>query len=193
MHMKEVEQILKEAGVFKHGHFEFTSGLHSDVYLEKFQVMQYPKYTEILCAEMALRTRHLEPQVVIGPAVGGIILAYELGRQLGCRALFTERVEGRMQLRRGFSVSTGERVLLVEDIITTGGSAYEVLEAISPLQGKVVGIACLVDRSDGKIQFPTGFYPLLSMDIQSWDPQECPLCKQGVPLVVPGSRNIQYF
>ncbi len=131
--MKEVEGVLKQAGVYKHGHFQFTSGLHSDVYLEKFQVMQYPEYTEILCKEMARRTQHLKPDVIIGPAVGGIILAYELGRQLGLRALFTERVEGKMQLRRGgFSVDPGERVLLVEDIVTTGGSALEVLDAIAP-------------------------------------------------------------
>ncbi|MGI6128940.1 MAG: orotate phosphoribosyltransferase [bacterium] len=193
MDQKEVEAVLKHTGVYKPGHFQFTSGLHSDIYLEKFQVMQYPEYTEILCAEMARRTKHLKPDVVIGPAVGGIILAYELGRQLGVRSLFTERVEGKMQLRRGFSVAAGERVLLVEDIVTTGGSAREVLEAIAPLKAEVVGITCLVDRSDGQVQFPVEFYPLLSMDIASWDPAECPLCKQGVPLVIPGSRNLQYI
>jgi orotate phosphoribosyltransferase len=191
--MKEVQAVLQQAGVYKHGHFQFTSGLHSDVYLEKFQVMQYPEYTAILCAEMARRTRHLKPDVVIGPAVGGIILAYELGRQLERRALFTERVEGKMQLRRGFSVAPGERVLLVEDIVTTGGSAREVLEAISPLQAQVVGITCLVDRSDGQVQFPVDFYPLLSMDITSWDPKDCPMCQQNIPLVIPGSRNLQYI
>jgi len=191
--MKEVEGVLKQAGVYKHGHFQFTSGLHSDVYLEKFQVMQYPEYTEILCKEMARRTQHLRPDVIIGPAVGGIILAYELGRQLGLRALFTERVEGKMQLRRGFSVDPGERVLLVEDIVTTGGSALEVLDAIAPLEATVVGITCLVDRSAGQVQFPVDFYPLLSMDIKSWDPKECPLCKQNVPLEIPGSRQLQYI
>lgn len=193
LNMNEIENVLKQAGVYKHGHFQFTSGLHSDVYLEKFQVMQYPEYTEILCAEMARRTKHLNPDVVIGPAVGGIILAYELGRQLGCRALFTERVDGKMTLRRGFSVAANERVLLVEDIVTTGGSAREVLEAVSPLVAQVVGITCLVDRSNGQVQFPVDFYPLLSMDIKSWDPKECPLCKQGVPLVIPGSRKLQYI
>jgi orotate phosphoribosyltransferase len=193
LNKEEVQAVLQQAGVYKHGHFQFTSGLHSDIYLEKFQVMQYPKYTEILCKEMAQRTKHLEPDVVIGPAVGGIILAYELGRQLGRRALFTERVEGKMQLRRGFSVAPGERVLLVEDIVTTGGSAREVLEAIAPLKAQVVGITCLVDRSDGQVQFPVDFYPLLSMDIKSWDPKECPMCKQGVPLVIPGSRHLQYI
>jgi orotate phosphoribosyltransferase len=191
--MKEVQGVLQEAGVYKHGHFQFTSGLHSDIYLEKFQVMQYPKYTEILCAEMARRTKHLKPDVIIGPAVGGIILAYEVGRQLGCRALFTERVEGKMQLRRGFSVAPGERILLVEDIVTTGGSALEVLDAARPLEAVVVGITCLVDRSDGQVQFPVEFYPLLSMDIKSWDPKDCPLCKQKVPLVIPGSRQLQYI
>lgn len=187
----EVENVLREAGVFKHGHFQFTSGLHSDVYLEKFQVMQQPKYTEALCAEMAQRTRHLKPETIVGPAVGGIILAYELGRQLGCRALFTERVEGKMQLRRGFSLAVGERVLLVEDIVTTGGSALEVVEAVQTLNAAVVGLTCLVDRSAGQVQFPVEFYPLLSMDIKSWDPKDCPLCKQKVPLVIPGSRQLQ--
>lgn len=189
---KAVQGVLQEAGVYKHGHFQFTSGLHSDIYLEKFQVMQYPKYTEILCAEMARRTQHLKPDVIIGPAVGGIILAYELGRQLGCRALFTERVEGTMQLRRGFSVAPGERVLLVEDIVTTGGSALEVVEAVKPLKAVVVGLTCLVDRSDGQVEFPIEFYPLLSLDIKSWDPKDCPLCERNIPLVIPGSRQLQY-
>lgn len=187
---QEIEAILRQTGVYKQGHFQFTSGLHSDTYLEKFQLLQYPRYTEILCREIAECTAHLRPDVVVGPATGGIILAYELGRQLGCRSIFTEREKGVMTLRRGFALVPGERALVVEDIVTTGGSVREVLATLARHPAQVVGIAALVDRSGGRVSFPVEFHPLLTLDIKAWEPKDCPLCRNGVPLLEPGSRNL---
>lgn len=191
LNSQEIEAILRKTGVYKQGHFKFTSGLHSDTYLEKFQLLQYPKVTELLCQELARRTSRLKPDVVVGPATGGIILAYELARQLGCRSIFTEREEGAMALRRGFSVALEERVLLVEDIVTTGGSVREVLACLAQHQAQVVGVAALVDRSGGRVTFPVEFYPLLQLHMAAWEAETCPLCRRGLPLVEPGSRNLK--
>jgi len=185
----EVLKIFKDAGALLEGHFKLTSGLHSGTYLEKFKVLQYPKYTEILCKEIADRFRDDNIEVVVGPVTGGIILAYEVAKQLNTRGIFTERVEGKMTLRRGFEIKHNERVLIVEDIITTGGSVMEVIDVVKKLSGNIIGVGLLIDRSGGKVNFGIRKESLATLNIESFKSDKCPLCKKGLPLTKRGSRN----
>jgi orotate phosphoribosyltransferase len=187
---QEVLDIFSEAGGLLKGHFLLTSGLHSNTYLEKFQVLQHPKYTERLCAELARRFAGEGVEVVVGPVTGGIILAYEVARQLGARAIFTEREGGVMCLRRGFAVNPGEKVLVVEDIVTTGGSVQEVLSVLQRTPGQIVGVGLLIDRSGGKVDFGVPTEALLKLDIDAWEPSDCPLCRENMPITKRGSRQI---
>jgi orotate phosphoribosyltransferase len=186
---EEVLQIFRESGALLEGHFLLTSGRHSGHYLEKFQVLQYPHLTSRLCAEFARRFADDKVQVVVGPVTGGIILAFETGRQMGVRAIFTEREEGKMTFRRGFALQPGERALVVEDIVTTGGSVFEVLEAVRTQGGEIVGIGLLADRSGGKVNFGVRTEALMTLDVPTYAPEECPLCKAGAPLTKRGSRK----
>ncbi|MGE5508702.1 MAG: orotate phosphoribosyltransferase [Chitinophagales bacterium] len=179
-----------ETGALLQGHFKLSSGRHSEVYLEKFAVIQHPEYTTRLCAAVAQEYAGAGVETVIGPLTGGAILAYEVARHLGVRFLFPERVEGQMTLRRGFSVRPGERVLVVEDVVTTGGSVKEVLAMLTGLGAEVVGLASLIDRSGGLATFPVPFTPLWRVNAVSWAPEECPLCAAGVPLTQRGSRGL---
>ncbi len=186
---KEILQIFKDSGALLEGHFVLTSGLHSPQYVEKFRVLEQPKYTEMLCKEMAGKFKDEGVTVVVGPMTGGIILAHEVGKQLGTKAIFTERVDGKMKFRRGFTLSPADRVLIVEDIITTGGSVMEVIEEVKKYNPTIVGIGALVDRSNGKAEFGYPFKPLIKMDVVAYKTDECPLCKQNVPIAKPGSTN----
>lgn len=172
------------------GHFLLTSGRHSDRYIQCALVMQHPEVCAELCEVIASKLPPVSVDVTIGPAMGGITLAYEMGRRLGTRALFAEREEGKMSLRRGFSLKPGERVLVCEDVVTTGGSAKEVADMARAMGCEVTAIACLIDRSGGKAELG---YPLLSvlrMEVQSWPQEECPLCKAGSAPYKPGSRKL---
>jgi orotate phosphoribosyltransferase len=191
MNQEEVLQIFKDAGAYLEGHFLLTSGRHSGQYVEKFQVLQYPELTEKLCAELAARFQGQNVQTVVGPATGGIILSQLVARRLGARALFAEREGGKMALRRGFQLAPGERVLVVEDIVTTGGSVEEVLMLLQESGAAVVGIGLLVDRSGGKAKFGVPTEALMKLDIPSYEPADCPLCKRGVPLTERGSRHLK--
>jgi len=186
---QQLLQIFKDSNALLEGHFVLTSGLHSPRYIEKFRVLEQPHYTEMLCKEIASKFMIDSITVVVGPMTGGIILAYETGRQAGTRAIFTERVDGKMKFRRGFTISPEDRVLIVEDIITTGGSVVEVIDAVKKYKSKIAGIGALVDRSNGKVNFGYPFKPLIKMDVVVYKPEECPLCKNGVPLNKPGSTN----
>ena len=180
----EVLQVFKAAGAILQGHFQLTSGRHSDTYLEKFQVLQFPQHTERLCRLIAERFRNDGVDLVAGPTTGGIILAYEVARQMGVRGIFAEgdpSAEGRA-FRRGFRIEAGERVLVVDDILTTGGSVHEVLAAVREAGGVPMGVGILVDRSGGKTDFGLPFYACLTLEIASYDATSCPLCTQGVPL-----------
>lgn len=185
----QIIDILKEAGAFLEGHFLLTSGRHSDKYVQCAKVFLDAKYSEPICKEIADHFRDDHVDIVIGPAMGAVQLAYEVGRQLGCRNFFTEREDGKMTLRRGFSVEPGERVLVVEDVVTTGGSAKEVVEIVKAAGGIVVGVGSVIDRTGGTMDFGVPFRPALSMEVVSWAADECPLCKQGLPYVKPGSRK----
>lgn len=187
---KEVYDLLCETGAIMTGHFKLTSGLHSPHYVEKFNVLQHPEYTEKLCKAMAENFKDANIETVVGPVTGGIILAHETGKALGTRAIFTERVEGKMTFRRGFTLHEGERVLIVEDIVTTGGSIKEVIDVVKEFGGVPVAVSMLVDRSGGKINF--GDVPhkaLLKMDVETFEPENCPLCAKGMPLTKRGSTG----
>lgn len=184
---KEVEDLLIETSAIMEGHFLLTSGLHSPRYVEKFNVLQKPVYTEKLCRAMAEKFKDANIETVVGPVTGGILLAHETGKALGTRAIFTERENGKMTFRRGFTLHEGERVLIVEDIVTTGGSIREVIDVVKEHGGIPVAVSMLVDRSGGKATF--GDVPstaLLHMNVQTYKPEECPLCKAGIPMTKRG-------
>lgn len=185
----EILQIFKDSNALLDGHFVLTSGLHSPHYIEKFRVLEQPRYTEILCKEIAENFKGDKITVVAGPMTGGIILAYETGKQLGTKAIFTERVDGKMKFRRGFTLSANDRVLIVEDIITTGGSVFEVIEEVKTYNSTIAGIGALVDRSNGSANFGYPFKPLVTMNVVAYKQEECPLCKAKIPVTKPGSTN----
>ncbi len=186
----EILQIFKDTGALLEGHFLLTSGKHSVQYMQCAQVLQHPKKAAQLGKELALKFRNLKIGTVIGPAMGGIIVAHEVGRSLGARAVFTERQNGEMVLRRGFTLAPGEKVLVVEDVITTGGSVKEVLNTVREAGAIPVGVGVLVDRSGGKVDF-NGLllHSLVQLNIEAYEPESCPLCAQGIPWEKPGSRG----
>ena len=190
--MKEtdVRELLVKTGAILEGHFLLTSGLHSSLYVEKFQVLQYPEYTAKVCAALAEQFANENVELVIGPVTGGILLAHEVGKNLGTRAIFTERENGKMTLRRGFKIKPGERVLIVEDIVTTGGSVFEVLDVVRQHGGEPVGVGILVDRSGNNVDFGIPAKALLHLTVPTYRPDSCPLCAQGQEITKRGSKNI---
>jgi orotate phosphoribosyltransferase len=184
----EVLQIFRENAALLEGHFILSSGLHSDRYIQCALVLQYPRIAGQLCSELAEKVRDLGASVVAAPALGGVIVAHEVARALGIRALFTERQMGAMSLRRGFSFSPGEPTLVVEDVITTGGSTRETMACVKQGGGSVVGVGALIDRSDGaNLGVPKS--ALVTLAVQNFDAADCPLCRSGIPAVKPGSRT----
>lgn len=185
-HMLSQEQVMKifeASGALLHGHFELSSGLHSDTYFEKFQVLQYPRYVEQLCVEIAERFKNDSIELVLGPTTGGVLLAYEVGKQLGTRGIFAEKSDSGRTLKRGFKIHPGERVLVVDDVLTTGGSVRDTIDVVRQNDGLLVGVGLLVDRTGGDIEFGVKTEALLSVKVEKHDPSDCPLCKAGVPLV----------
>lgn len=187
----DVKQLLIDTGAILEGHFLLTSGLHSPLYVEKFQVLQYPEHTASMCAALAEKFAGDQVELVIGPVTGGILLAHEVGKNLKTRAIFTERENGRMTLRRGFTIKQGERVLIVEDIVTTGGSVKEVLEVVREHGGIAVGVGLLVDRSGGTVDFGIPAKSLLQLQVQTYSQDDCPLCREQIPMTKRGSKNIK--
>jgi orotate phosphoribosyltransferase len=187
-----VEAMFEKSGALLKGHFLLHSGLHSPVYWEKSLVIQYPAYTEKLCRMIADHYRKSGVQVVAGPTTPGIILAYEVARQLGVRSIFAERDEssgsGRV-FRRGFQITPGEKVLIVDDVMTAGGSVSEVIAAVKKLQGNIVGVGVLVLRSSKEPDFGVPFYACHRTEVITYQPSQCPLCAKGIPLVKPGSSK----
>jgi orotate phosphoribosyltransferase len=190
MTQEEVKELLVKTNAIMNGHFVLTSGLHSPHYVEKFNVLQHPKYTEQLCKAMAEKFKDSQIETVVGPMTGGILLAHETGKALGTRAIFTERVNGKMTFRRGFALHKGERCLIVEDIVTTGGSICEVIDVVKAAGGIPVAVSMLVDRSGGKATFEdVPRTALLNMDVETYEPATCPLCQKGMPLTKRGSTG----
>lgn len=186
---KEIEKIFKDSGAVLEGHFLLTSGLHSPTYWEKFQVLQYPHFTEKLCCMIAEHFRGKGIQLVAGPTVGGIIVAFEVGRLLGVRSVFAEREGEGRAFRRGFKISPGEKTLIVDDVVTTGGSLQEMINAVRKHSGEVIGIGVLLDRTKEKLNLGIPFFSCLKVFVPTYKPEECPLCAQGLPLVKPGSSG----
>lgn len=187
---EEAIEIFTKANALLTGHFRLTSGRHSSKYMQCAQVLQYPQYASKLCESLAEKFKDTQVDLVIGPAMGGIIVAYEVGRALGVKTFFTERENGAMALRRGFTINPGDKVLVVEDVVTTGGSVKEVIDVVKEKGGQVVGVGVLVDRSAGKADFGVPAQSILQLEIESFEPEDCPMCKQGVPVVKPGSRQV---
>ena len=186
---KEVLNIFEKNNALLTGHFRLSSGLHSEKYLQCALVLQYPRVAETLSAALAAKFSKEKIDVVIGPALGGITLAYEVARSLNVRALFTERQEAKMVLRRGFAIQAGERVLVTEDVVTTGGSTKEVIEVVKAAGGIVVGVGSIIDRSDTPIEFGAPFKALARVTVETYKEEACPMCKKGMPVMKPGSRK----
>jgi orotate phosphoribosyltransferase len=181
--------ILKDVGALLEGHFLLSSGRHSNRYIQCARLLMYPDKAAQVLSETAEKVKGLDFDVVVGPAMGGVIAAYELARQLGKPAMFTERENGVMTFRRGFEIKKGQRVLICEDVVTTGKSSLETAEAIKSLGGEVTGIACIADRCGHSISYPV--YGAISLSVESWEPQDCPLCAQNIPFIKPGSRGLK--
>ena len=184
-----VMKIFKDSGALLEGHFLLHSGRHSNKFLQCAQALQYPKYAEQLCKALAEKCAEFTPETVIGPAVGGIIIAYEVAKFLDARAIFTEKREGVLAMGRGFGLRKGERVLVVDDVSTTGDSVNQTIKVAENYGGKVVGVGLLVDRSGGTIKYPVPDRNLLVMKMESWEKEKCPLCKKNIPLIDPDTRK----
>ena len=182
--------IFRKSGALLEGHFRLSSGLHSTGYLQCALVLQHPAVAEALARVIAAKVRELRATVVLSPALGGVVIGQEVARALGVRAIFAERQDGVLTLRRGFMLSEADRVLVVEDVLTTGGSTRETMQVATAAGAKVVGAASIVDRSGGKASFDVPFVALLDIDLPTHQPDACPLCAQGLPVVKPGSRPV---
>ena len=185
---RQTLELYEKTGALMRGHFRLTSGLHSDIYLQSALVLQYPEHAARLGDALAAPFGDAGAQTVLAPAIGGILVAHEVARALGVRALFTERENGVMRLRRGFALTPGERCLVVEDVITTGGSTREVVECVRASGGAVVGVGSLIDRSGGAAAFDVKQAALATVSATTWPPEACPLCKTGSAAIKPGSR-----
>lgn len=185
---KDIIELFEESGAYLRGHFLLTSGLHSDVYFEKFALLSRPDVLTRLVGRLAESYKGEKIETVVGPTVGGIIIAFELARQLGCRAVYAEAEGDQRVLKRGFSLAPGERVLVCDDILTTGRSVLEVLSMVEGYDANIVGVALLLDRSGGEITFRYPLSTLASVKAQTFQPAECPLCKRGIELTKRGSR-----
>jgi orotate phosphoribosyltransferase len=185
----EIADMFKESGAFLTGHFLLTSGLHSPHYFQCAKVLQFPEYTTLLCTDIARQIEKMEIDLVVGPALGGIVVAQEIGRILNKRTIFAERENNEMTLRRGFEIRKGERVLIAEDVLTTGKSIREVIGLVEKAGGTMTAVSVILDRSAGKVSFGAPLVSLMAMDVVTHAPDACPICKTGVPLVKPGSRK----
>ncbi len=181
----------RKTGAILKGHFKLTSGRHSDTYMQSAKLFIDTKQSEIVCKALAEKLADEKIDLVVSPAIGGILMGYEVARQLGVPNIFAERENGEMTLRRGFAIEKGTKVVVVEDVVTTGGSVKEVVRLVQSMGAEVVAVASLVDRSNGNVDFGVKYVNLISMEVLSYEPDECPLCKEGkIDLIKPGSRVV---
>ncbi|MBI4417294.1 MAG: orotate phosphoribosyltransferase [Ignavibacteriales bacterium] len=185
----EILDIFRETGALLEGHFQLTSGLHSPQYFQCARVLQYPKYLHLFAGEIAKHFEYNDIELVISPALGGIVAGTEVGRLLGVRTIFAERKNGKMEIRRGFEIHPGECSLIVEDVVTTGGSVFEVVDILRTARGTLSGVGYIVDRSNGQLTFDSKQFSVLQLDVVTYKAEECPLCQKGEPITKPGSRG----
>ena len=189
MNQEQILDVFKEVEALMEGHFLLSSGKHSNRYVQCAKLLQYPDKAAKVLAVAVDKIKDLGIDLVVGPAMGGVVVSYEIGRQLGVPAIFTEREDGEMTLRRGFEIKPGQKVIISEDVVTTGKSSLETIKVIEERGGIVVGIASLVDRKSSNIDYP--IFSCIELNIESFDKAECPLCKEGLEIVKPGSRKIK--
>jgi orotate phosphoribosyltransferase len=187
----EILSIFKKTDALLTGHFLLTSGRHSDRYFQCAKVLQYPEYAEKLCKIISDKFRNVEIDTVIAPAIGGLVVGQEVARQLNKRFIFAEREDKKLSLRRGFTLDENEKVLVCEDVVTTGGSVFEVIDIVKNNKANVVGVGFIVDRSNGKVNFEYPQFSTLKLEVVSYQPDECPLCREDIELVKPGSRKVK--
>ncbi len=188
MESDAILELFRQSGALLEGHFRLSSGLHSERYLQSALVLQYPEFASHLGAALAARTRHLQPTVVLSPALGGIVIGQEVGRALGVRAIFAERQDGLLTMRRGFILASTDRVLVVEDVITTGGSTRETIDVAGAAGASVLGACAIIDRGIDPTRLNIPLFALVQLHVPTYRPETCPLCAQGMPVVKPGSR-----
>lgn len=188
---EEIIKIFEETGALLKGHFLLTSGRHSSLYFQCAKVLQYPKHTELVCSKIAKFFESTEIDTVISPAMGGIIVGQEVARLLKKRSVFAEREDKNLVLRRGFSLEPGEKVLVCEDVVTTGGSVFETIEIVKNSGAIIAGVGFIVDRSNGKVDFGYPQFSTVKLDAVSYSADDCPLCHEGIPVIKPGSRKIK--
>jgi len=188
-----VLEIFRKSNALLEGHFKLSSGKHSDIYYEKFNILRKPRLCEKVCVEMAKLFENDNAELVVGPTTGGIIIAYEVAKYLGLDSIYAEPAEGGKGriFKRGFSIDAGTRVLIVDDVLTTGGSIFEVIDLVNKYDAKIIGIGEFLDRSGGKVKFDYLFKPLATVSADAWEVKDCPLCKKGIPLTKPGSRKFE--
>ncbi|MBS5787059.1 MAG: orotate phosphoribosyltransferase [Clostridioides difficile] len=188
MENSNIVEILKDSDALLEGHFLLSSGKHSNRYIQCAKVLRFPDRAEKVLASVVDQIKDLDIDIVVGPAMGGVVVSYELGRQLGKEAIFTERKNNIMELRRGFEIKKGAKIIIAEDVVTTGKSTIETKKVLEELGGEVIGVACIADRTSGDIGMP--IYSAIKLDIQVYDADECPLCKEGkIEVIKPGSRE----
>jgi orotate phosphoribosyltransferase len=190
MSTKNLLDIFLETNALLNGHFLLTSGRHSNQYFQCAKVLQYPQHNEYICSKIAEYFKEQEIDFVISPAIGGIVVGQEVARQLNKQSIFAEREDKTLTLRRGFQIEEGKRYLVCEDVVTTGGSVFEVMDIVRNNGGIVAGVGFIVDRSNNKVQFGVPQFSTLQLEVVSYQPGECPLCKQNIPFVKPGSRKV---
>jgi len=187
----EIINLFKETNVIQTGHFELSSGRHTDTYLQCAQILQYPEYTNKLAVEIANLWENEDIDLVVGPAIGGIVISYAVASKMGSRNIFSERKNGEMKFRRNLEVKENEKVLIVEDVVTTGGSVREVIDLLEDFMADIVGISSLVDRSNGQVEFAYTFKPLIQLKVDSYKEDECKFCKKRIPINKPGSKKVK--
>lgn len=189
MENQNLLEIFYKTNALLNGHFLLTSGRHSNQYFQCALVLQYHEYNELICKKIADNFKDVDIDYVIAPAIGGIVVGQEVARQLGKRFIFAEREDKILKLRRGFQIDEGKKYLVCEDVVTTGGSVFEVIDIVRNGGGLVSGVGFIVDRSNGKVNFGVPQFSTLQLDVISYLPEECPLCKEGLPITKPGSRT----
>lgn len=186
---KSLLALMEELGALHKGHFQLSSGRHSHTYFQCARLLQFPELARELGAELAKPFADVAHDAVVSPALGGILVGHEVGRATGRRFLFTERKDGEMELRRGFSLDPREKVLIVEDVVTRGTSLLEVARVVEAAGGVVAGLACIIDRTGGDVDLPLPLHSLARVAVETWEPAGCPLCRSGQPVTKPGSRG----